>query len=270
MSMAQVIDIQALDAGIIQSHLIAKVARYIDRLTVLAETESTSTWVKQQPEPGVVVCLAEAQTGGRGRRGRVWLSPPGSGVLLSIRIPVKQAVSELGMLSLQAGLAVSRAIQQVTGLEVQLKWPNDVMLDGNKLAGILVELQSINSAQTHAIIGVGINVCWPEDEPPPQPLADCSYALSCFSRNQLAATVLNELTEAVLQYDQVPACSVVAQWWQHDLLANQMVQVKQADKIYCGRAAGIAQDGGFVLDTDDGVKIFYSSEVSIRLLNPRR
>ncbi len=258
---------EQLDAGFIQSHLTAEAAEYIDRLTVLDVAESTNSWVKQQPEPGVVACLAEEQTGGRGRRGRSWSSPAGCGVLLSVRAPLEHPASALSMLSMQAGLGVLQAIKQVTGLAVQLKWPNDVMLDGSKLAGILVELQSSGPHQTTVVIGTGINVRWPESEPMPQPLADCRAAAKQFTRNQLAAGVLNELSNVLMHFGETAACSVVASWWQNDLLADQPVQIEQGGKRYTGRAAGLDQDGGFVLDTGNGVMTFHSSEASIRLIN---
>ncbi len=260
---------KCLDAGQIQSRLTPEAAIQIDRLTVLPETESTNTWVKQQPEPGVIVCLTEAQTAGRGRRGRAWLSPPGSGILMSLRWPLKVSPEALGTLSLQAGLAVRLAIEQNTGLPVQLKWPNDVMLKGKKLGGILVELQSTPAGRgqsiTTTIIGIGLNVLWPDDVAMPQPLADCRDAEPLVSRNMLAAAILSELTTMLNDFGSQAICGVIARWWQHDMLANQMVTVRQGEQQFSGRAIGIAGDGGFVVETDAGVQTFYSSEVSIRL-----
>lgn len=257
-----------LDAGQIQAQLIPEAAMQIDRLTVLQETESTNTWVKQQPEPGVIACLTEAQTAGRGRRGRVWLSPPGTGVLMSLRWPLKVSAETLSTLSLQVGLAVQLAIEQGTGLPVKLKWPNDVMLKGQKLGGILVELQSsvTDDGQpiTTVIIGIGLNVLWPDGAEMPQPLADCRDAESPVSRNALAAAILSELTIMFNELESQSACGVVARWWQHDMLANQMVTVQQGEQQFCGRAIGITGDGGFVVETDAGIQTFYSSEVSIR------
>lgn len=243
----------------------------IDRLTVLPQVDSTSNWVKQQPEPGVIACLAERQTAGRGRRGRSWSSPPGSGIVLSVRWPLHAASEALGLLSLQVGLAVREALAQVTALPVQLKWPNDLMLDGKKLGGILVELQSGGrsfagqSVATTAIIGIGVNVNWPDDEPMPQPLADCRDADPPATRNALVAAMLTELNATLERFGTDPSCSIVSRWWQHDMLAGQQVVVQQNDREFTGRAAGIAGDGGFVLDTVDGIKTFYSSEVSIRV-----
>lgn len=242
---------------------------HIDRLTTLPRTESTNSWVKQQPEPGVIACLAEIQTAGRGRRGREWTSPPGSGVLMSLRWPLKVSANALGTLSLQVGLAVREAIEQATRLSVQLKWPNDLMLDGRKLGGILVELQSTvtgdSQAMITAIIGIGLNIRWPDDVEMPQPLADCRTAESPVSRNTLAAAMLNELTVMLDQLDTQSACSVVARWWQHDMLANQIVSIQQGEKQFTGKATGIAGDGSFVVEIDAGIRKFYSSEVSIRL-----
>lgn len=262
---------EALDAGLIQSRLSPEAAMQIDRLTVLPEVDSTSSWVKRQPEPGVIIGLAECQTAGRGRRGRSWTAPAGSGILLSVRWPLRAAPEALRLLSLQAGLAVREAVAQTSGLAVRLKWPNDLMLDGKKLGGILVELQSGGrdfageQVATTAIIGIGLNVSWPDAEPMPQPLADCRDADPPVTRNGLAAAMLTELSAMLGQFGADPACSIVSRWWQHDMLAGQPVVVQQNDQQFTGRAAGIAADGGFVLDTDDGIKTFYSSEVSIRL-----
>lgn len=261
---------EGLDAGRIFANLTATTAGSIDRLSVLKKTDSTNSWVKRQPEPGVIVCLSESQTEGRGRRGRQWSSPPGSGILMSIRWPLQRELGNMGTLSLQVGLAVLTAIQQMTDLPVQLKWPNDVMLDGRKLAGILVELNTTMLDQGHyqvtAIIGVGVNVCWPSNIDVPADLADCNQAKKVFSRNQLAAALVDHLFDELRLFTVTESCSVVARWWQHDMLANQQVKVFHADKSYIGRAAGIAADGGFVLDMGEHSQTFYSSEASIRLL----
>jgi len=265
---------ECLDAGSIFTNLTTKTASSIDRLSVLKKTDSTNNWVKRQPEPGVVVSLAESQTAGRGRRGRQWSSPPGSGILMSLRQPLQHKLGNMGTLSLQVGLAVLTAIQQMTGLPVQLKWPNDVMLDGRKLAGILVELNTTMLDQGHqqitAIIGIGVNVCWPSNVDVPVDLADCSQAKMAVSRNQLAAALINHLFDELHLFASTASASIAARWWQHDLLANQQVTVFHAGQSYIGRAAGIAADGGFVLDMGEHVQTFYSSEASIRLLEPKK
>ncbi len=257
---------QALDAGLIQASLTPQAAHCIDRLTILHQVDSTNSWIKQQPEPGVLACLAEQQTGGRGRRGRQWSSPAGAGIWLSLRWPFAHPAAQLGLLSLRTGLAIRQAVTANTGLPVQLKWPNDLMLVGRKLAGILVELQSGGADQTMVIIGIGLNVRWPDAQPMPSDWADCRQAQPPVVRNQLAAAILNELVSEFASDAQPSACSVIARWWQHDMLAGQRVRVEHNGQRYLGRAAGIAADGAFVLDCDARLQHFHSSEVSIRLV----
>jgi BirA family biotin operon repressor/biotin-[acetyl-CoA-carboxylase] ligase len=103
------------------------------------------------------VCIAEYQNAGRGRRGRQWVSPFGSHLYLSMYWHLDQGISAAMGLSLVSALAVSDTIKIMFGIDVQLKWPNDVYLDGVKLAGILIDLEGQVSEPSHSVIGIGIN-----------------------------------------------------------------------------------------------------------------
>ena len=134
---------QALDRESILADLSHDARRWVRELRVHAEIDSTNTHLMARATNETidgVVCIAERQTGGRGRRGRTWLTPAGSNIALSLGKSVPIAISEVAPLSLVVGLAVVSAMERVGVNDVKLKWPNDILLDGAKVGGILIEL----------------------------------------------------------------------------------------------------------------------------------
>lgn len=271
---------ELLDGAAIYSALTADTAKQLTRLTVLHEVDSTSNWVKQQPEPGAIAAIVEHQTGGRGRRGRHWQCPSMAGVLLSIHWPLSIGISALGLLSLQCGLCVARALQHTTGLDMQLKWPNDIVYQTEKIAGILVEINGTADSECELVIGVGINVHWPQTQ-----LAqlrqsirhqdsgawlptDCSAAVHPVSRNALAAGVLNELAAMLsrIESDTLNTQQVIAEWEQKSALIGHQLIARTAAGEYTGRACGVTSSGALQFKTASEILEFHGSDVSIRLL----
>lgn len=122
----------------------------------VGSTNDVAATLADRGEREGTVVIADAQTAGRGRHGRVWLSPPGAGLYMSIVLrPAAHAVS---LLTIAAGVALAEGIQAATGLEPQLKWPNDVYIGGRKLAGILAEAGTSNAGVHHVVLGCGINL----------------------------------------------------------------------------------------------------------------
>lgn len=129
-------------------------------LKILDETPSTNTWLKERlSEPGIekLAVAAERQTAGRGRRGRAWISPPGVSLAASLAWPAAEGLSRPGIISLAAGLAAREAVEEAAGVRAALKYPNDLLLDGRKAAGLLVEMRQ-GAGRAVAVIGVGMNV----------------------------------------------------------------------------------------------------------------
>ncbi len=151
------LDLTALDAELAGS-------RYAGRLHFFSSIASTNTYAMQQAEAGAAdgsVYFADEQTSGRGRGAHAWVSPPGSGLYVSVLLRPQVAPADILWLSLAAGLAAQNAIRQLTSLQADLRWPNDLLLGRRKFCGILTELNAEVTRVRHAVVGIGINVHQP-------------------------------------------------------------------------------------------------------------
>ena len=149
-----------------------KIVSHIESSNIVAKVEvhnvidSTNSYLMRRLPNQLTqgqVCLAEYQSAGRGRRGRQWISPFGSQIYLSMYWYLEEGLSGAMGLSLLSALAVSDAVQAVSGVQVQLKWPNDIYIDGVKLAGILIDLEGQALEPSHSVIGIGLNLDMPEE-----------------------------------------------------------------------------------------------------------
>ncbi|CAB0151906.1 Bifunctional ligase/repressor BirA [Pseudidiomarina piscicola] len=217
-------------------------------------------------EAGYAV-LAEAQTAGRGRRGKSWYSPFASNLYVSMYWPLEHGMAGAMGLSIAIGTALASTLSEEGVADVELKWPNDVLVKGKKLAGILIELegQAIDSA--HAIIGVGINLNMPEwlASPIEQPWTDVATEINGpVVRNRLAARLLESLRQALTRYDADGLGSFIEQWQRFDSLEGKAVRLLFGEKSIAGTAVGIAEDGSLLVNVDGQVKRFHAGEVSLR------
>jgi BirA family biotin operon repressor/biotin-[acetyl-CoA-carboxylase] ligase len=166
---------EALDAARMRAQLAPALRRRVRTLDVHWQIDSTSSSLLRaaaQGAPDLAVCMAETQTAGRGRRGRQWQSPLGGNVYFSLLKRFAHGMGALSGLSLVAGVALIQALGDCGVTGVGLKWPNDVLADGRKLAGILVELGGEFLGPCHAVIGIGINLRLPPDIGIDQPYTD--------------------------------------------------------------------------------------------------
>jgi BirA family transcriptional regulator, biotin operon repressor / biotin---[acetyl-CoA-carboxylase] ligase len=149
-----------LDRDGVQAALPAGIAARLGVLEVLAETDSTNARVlaAERPVGELVACLAEYQSAGRGRRGRQWLSPPGAGICLSVGGRVPAAPSDYAALPTAVGVACAAALEALGVRGIGLKWPNDLLLDGGKLGGILIELRGESQGPATVAVGLGLNI----------------------------------------------------------------------------------------------------------------
>jgi len=196
------------------------------------------------------VIIAEEQTAGRGRIGRSWLSPRGSVALSVILYPQLAYLSSLIMV---ASLATANAIERVTSLKAQLKWPNDVLVNGKKVCGILVESDVKGNKVDYAVIGIGLNVNINlADFPGIAPFAtSLSHELGRYvSRRQI---IRNLLAEAERLYLALPeGDSVFRQWRERLVTLGQQVRVSSGEATYEGIAESVARDGSLLLRQPDG------------------
>ena len=218
-------------------------------------------------EQHAAVILAEHQTGGRGRRGRQWHSPFARNIYLSMGWKFENSLSELGCLSLVTALATARALSRA-GLEGhRVKWPNDLLLDGRKLCGCLVEVQGDSQGPCHAVLGVGINVHMPATASTAgidQPWTDVHSQLPACSRNTLAALLLEELLAGLDLFARQGFAPFTGPWEEMDGLRGQTIEVYSGDKVLKGTAIGINESGALLLDTGKETLTLYSGEVSLR------
>ncbi|MBY6188677.1 bifunctional biotin--[acetyl-CoA-carboxylase] ligase/biotin operon repressor BirA [Marinobacter hydrocarbonoclasticus] len=212
-------------------------------------------------------CLAEMQTGGRGRRGRTWVSPIASHLYLSYFWCLDQGLAAAGGLSLAVGVMLCEALESLGIQGLTLKWPNDLYLGGRKLAGILVEVSGQQGEACELIIGCGVNVTMPESVAAQidQPWADLTSEWDTPDRNLLARTVLAHLDEGMRIFEQQGLSPFVERWQQRDQFANQPVKLLLGSQVLEGVARGIDPQGHLQLALPDGtVRRFAGGELSLR------
>lgn len=262
--------VDLLDKARITASLPADVAALLGSFEVHHSIDSTNAEILRTGVPsfGASVCLAETQTAGRGRRGRAWVSPFASSLYLSIGWRFTRGAEVLEGLSLAVGVALCEALHDagVTGLT--LKWPNDVLLDGRKLAGILVELKGDLSGPCDAVIGVGVNVALPaaQSELIDQPWADlASLGQGGFPRSDLAGALLNRLLQLLANYELTGFAKWQERWQSLDAYAGKAVLIDNGVQRVAGQARGVDGHGALLLETTSGMQAVRGGEVSLRL-----
>ncbi|HEY5624399.1 MAG TPA: biotin--[acetyl-CoA-carboxylase] ligase [Gammaproteobacteria bacterium] len=258
----------------IRSSLAAPVIEAVTLLRVYAEIGSTNQQLldANAPAPGeLVVCLAERQTAGRGRRGRAWYARPGGSLCLSVGWSFAQKPDDLAALTLASGVVIRRALERTTGLDVELKWPNDLVLRERKLGGILVELRPDGHRSCFVVVGLGLNVAlealelvrisdWPLGA------VDLSSAMDVEppSRNILAARFIEALWQLLRRYSDRGFTSYRAEFAAADYLHGRMVSVDGAGRRLIGRAAGVDDSGVLLVECGGATERVIAGEVSVR------
>jgi BirA family biotin operon repressor/biotin-[acetyl-CoA-carboxylase] ligase len=215
------------------------------------------------------VCLAERQTAGRGRRGRDWISPYGSNIYLSVLWRFSLAPIELSGLSLAAGLATVRALNRLGVTEVGLKWPNDVLWQEQKLAGLLLEVTGESGGPSQVVLGLGLNTHMSnqQGESIDQPWVDLTRIPGGkkVRRNQLAAELIHQLVKALQQFESVGLPPLLEEWQQKDLYHNKMIALQMGNRTIVGKHVGIDKNGALLLLHAGETNAHYAGEVSLRL-----
>ncbi len=234
--------------------------------------ESTNRLLLERAANGLAngsVCLAEHQTDGRGRRGRSWVSPFGANVYLSLYWRFDDAPQGLNGLSLAAGVAVARALGAAGIDGVGLKWPNDIIWEQRKLAGILIEMSGEATGPTHVVAGVGLNVAMPRSagEHIDQPWADVQTASGgAQDRNQLSAGLIQELAVAFSEFATAglgPA--LLHEWERLDVIRGRTVALRTGQGEVVGTAVGLDEFGSLLVMVNGKTQRYHSGEVSLRV-----
>ena len=241
------------------------------RLAIYRQVGSTNEVVLKALADGApMVCLAEMQTSGKGRRGRHWVSPFGRNIYLTIGYQMKVGIAELEGLSLVVGMQVVDVLRSQGLTEVGLKWPNDLLLNGGKLGGILVELRPPSAASVGVVIGLGINLELDESQAGliDQPWSAVEEKLN-ISRNELAGQLISRLFEAVSQFERHGFRHFAEAWNTYNLYAGQTVRVIRGEETFIGVDRGVDESGNLLLETGSGLEAHNAGEVSLRPVEKR-
>lgn len=258
--------VQPLDAARIR----AEAGPLVAPLDVHWSLDSTSSELQRRGDaPDLSTVLAETQRAGRGRRGRVWLSPPGLNIYLSCLKRFDGGFAALAGLSLAIGVAVVDALAELGIAGVGLKWPNDVYADGAKLAGVLVELNGEAQGPSAAIIGIGLNVRVTEAlrEQTGQPVAD--LAALCAGnppdRNRVAGVLIRHLHLTLERFAVDGFAPFVERYRDLDLLCEKPLWLSSARGRTPAVGAGVDARGALLARTDGELLRVDSGDVSVRL-----
>ncbi|MBH0036628.1 bifunctional biotin--[acetyl-CoA-carboxylase] ligase/biotin operon repressor BirA [Pseudoalteromonas sp. NZS71_1] len=216
-------------------------------------------------ESGTVI-VAEMQQAGRGRRGRVWQSPFGANLYYSYFWRLDDGLQAAMGVSIAVGLAVYDAIKALYQIDVELKWPNDIYINKQKLAGVLVELDGQPQGPCQLVIGIGINLQMPESfsQHIDQAWTDLNQHTQRLDKNQLVASLTYHLEQRLVQYRQTGLQDMYEQWNSLNAFAGDYVELNTGHRSWRGICEGIDPQGGIRIRQDGEVKSYYGGEVSLR------
>lgn len=234
------------------------------------EIDSTNTKAKELAEQGYpsgTLVVADRQIAGRGRRGRSWDSPAGIGIFMTLLLKPDINPNNASMLTLVTALATAQAISDVTGAEAKIKWPNDIVINGKKVCGILTEMSAQFDYINHIVIGIGINV---HNESFPEEIRETAGSLLLESgkrihRADLIARFLERFEAGYAIFLQTEDLEGLMKDY-NALLVNIQKQVRILDpkEPFEGKAIGITKRGELIVDTWESRKLVSSGEVSVR------
>lgn len=259
----------ALDADSIQNALSPTAKAFLSSLRIEQQIASTNTLLAERARRGEevsgAVCVAEQQTAGRGRLGRQWVSPFGRNLTFSLLWEFQDGAAALEGLSLAVGLSVAEALTDLGVSGLGLKWPNDVLCEGKKLAGVLLEMQGDAAGRCQVIIGIGLNVSLPDDAPIDQAWTDLQrQGFAGADRNKLLAALLNRLLPMLSEFEVAGFSVFQGRWQAFDALADESAELRRGEAIVAGVCRGVAANGALRFETPTGTELISGGEVSLR------
>jgi len=267
--------VDLLDKEAIEAHLSDEAKPLFSGLEVFDVLGSTNDLVADRVKSSDTsgghtgfFCLAEQQTAGRGRRGKEWVSPYAKNIYLSFAWQFERGIAAIEGLSLAVGLGVANALDQCQVPGVELKWPNDLLVSGNKLGGILIEMTGDLEGACQVVIGVGVNVSMTEAQGQSIDQAWQSIsslnAVAASDRNKLVGSVMSELLLTLSRFESEGFAAYRDQWQEKDYFLNKPVTLMIAENPIQGIARGIAENGALRLEVDGQIKEFSGGEISLR------
>lgn len=241
------------------------------KIEFLEKVDSTNNYAKKIAENGALsgtLVLTENQYGGRGRRGRIWENPPGSSIAMTLIVKPKLPPNHASMMTLVMGIAVARACREISGIDMKIKWPNDIVAQGKKVCGILTEMSAEPDSIHYVVIGVGINV---NIDAFPKELQEIAASLQSltgktFHRADLISKCMEEFEDCYQEFLKTEDLSRLMKEY-NSLLINkdQKVCVMEPKGMYTGTALGVDANGELIVKKDSGETVsVYAGEVSVR------
>jgi len=266
--------IQLLDEKQILLNLYPEVAGSVSGFDLHFSIGSTNSEAMSRGAEGcsTYLVMAEHQSQGRGRRGRTWVSPFGHNIYMSLLWTFQGGIGELEGLSLACALAVLRSLRKLSYKGGQVKWPNDVLFNDKKLAGILLEVSGDVSGPCKIVIGIGLNTDMPSEagKSIDQPFSDLiSVNGEAIDRNLIASVLVSEMVVIIREFERSGFSSLVGEWMGADVYLGRGIEVRSAHTAQFGLCAGVDDAGRLLLDTTEGRKTISGGEVmpSVRPTN---
>jgi BirA family biotin operon repressor/biotin-[acetyl-CoA-carboxylase] ligase len=226
----------------------------IHHFETLPSTNDLAKELGSREAPEGTLVVAESQSRGRGRLGREWDSPPGLGLYVSLLLRPPLPPTEMPRLTLTTAVAVVRALKRAAGVAPGIKWPNDLLLDGKKVGGILTEMETESDRIRHLVVGLGLNVN-NRRFPPPLDLTATSLALaagSSFSRRLILQAWLEEFEALYDLFLHQDFAVILEEWRQYNVTLGQAVTVRQGPREISGLALEVAEDGALLVRQETG------------------
>ncbi len=286
--------VQLLDAECIRGNLSAAAKALLSGLDIPFIIDSTNTRAMQLIEGNQAsgencsgrAIFAEQQTAGRGRRGRNWVSPLASNIYCSLIWRFASGAAALSGLSLAVGVATVQALESLGYKGVELKWPNDLLWQGRKLGGILLEMSGDAAGPCDIVVGIGINVSMSQfvdkasrdqdhyshtvtdpaaiDQAWVDLLEAASAADISLNKNAIVSAMLNQLLPMLASFEQQGFSGSKAEWIKRDAFIGRDIVLQLGDKQLAGQYQGVDSDGALLINTSDGQQRFNGGEVSLR------
>lgn len=247
----------------LDTRILGKVVHFFPTID---STQHQAHALAKEGAPEGTVVIADEQVGGKGRLGRVWHSPPSTGIAMSLLLRPKLELHRCPQLTLLAAVALVEAIREETDLPVMIKWPNDILLNGKKICGILTELNAESDCINYLIIGMGINVNTPSF---PEEIGQIATSLMLekgepVKRVKLIQNILGKLEYLYEQYLEEGFAPIKARWESHAISVGKRVTIRQLSGTMVGLALGIDDDGVLLVQKDDGkIEKVYSADIEI-------
>lgn len=255
-----------MEKSAIQNLLSSDAQKSFEEIQLFEEIDSTNAEAIRQIRAGNIanrLLVARSQTAGRGRRGRSWLSPLDGGIYMSLLRQFTLPPNALQGLSLLTAISLKSALNSMGITGLKLKWPNDILFQKLKLAGILLELQQ-REQRCYLVFGIGLNIALPTKlkQELDRPVTDItSIAGFVPDNNQLVATVINELCTNLLEYERSGFSSFKERWNDADLFLNKNVEIHNGEKRIIGKSLGVDANGELLLETTAGLQSINAGEV---------